>query len=1057
MLSGRYPVRRVRRAAPAHHVGSPAGHASPAATGAKRVAIANAGTIPDRGLYGVFLAGADRPVARRRARRGDGLRDPGRRDVHARRLDLARRGDHARPRARVARARRAGQDAVLARRSGGPSGGARVRHRQARSRAARASPPAGRSTGSVRITTSIATAAENLLRYLDDQAAAGARPGRPHDRHRALPRRARRLARLPAVAARQPHPRAVGHGGRPRRSAAARASTSKSCGATKASSSAFPDVEEPPDPCCCCRTRTRSKASCCGSSGRRSLFAARFRETAARALLLPRRRPGMRDAVVAAAEARRRSAGRRLALRIVSRAARDLPRGARAITSTCRRSWTLLRARRSAHAARRPRSISKAPSPFAASLLFSYVANYIYDGDAPLAETACAGAVGRSGPAPRAARRRGAARAARIPTRSTDRAAAAAPRRQLPCAARADGLHDLLIQHRRPDRRGDRGPQRRWPIRAARSPTSSARGASCHCRSPASGASSPSKTWRGIATRWASRCRPDFPRRCSSRCAIRPATWRCRFARSHGRSPPAMFAARYGLGRRRGRIAAARGSRTGRLIEGEFRPGGTDREWVDADVLRAASQPIARAPATARSSRWIPTRSTVPASWHGIGSARRGAEALLDAIEQLQGRADCRPRCSKREILPARVADYQPAMLDTLMAAGEVVWVGVEPLGERDGRIALYLTDHRARLLAAIQAPAHRKASYGESSRPRGEDRRAGLSPTRSRRGDPASSCASNGASFFAAIHQGTGEGFPPETVDALWDLVWKASITNDTLHRCCARSHGLLRRARHAAATAAARPSGRAGWCRPPPKDAGPSIGPRRTPRHNRRPNGARRSPSSSSRATASSRARRPRAEGIAGGFSAVYQVLKAMEDAGRVRRELASSPASEARSSRCPPRSISCDRCARDAMEPRVVILAATDPANPYGSTVKWPGACRRRTHPSCRRGRGARGRLPAPRICGGAIWSCCCWPGDRAATIAADAQRGGDRPVLSWRRRCEERDDAACCSRRSTACRPRPMWRRRSSVRRASPPRPWDCGRRLQPGRLRAEGTF
>ena len=99
-------VRRVRRAAAARHLGSRARTRITARDGAKRVAIANGGTIPDRGLYGVFLAGAPaRRRARRRARRGDGVREPRRRDVPARRVDVAHRGDHARPRARLAGAR----------------------------------------------------------------------------------------------------------------------------------------------------------------------------------------------------------------------------------------------------------------------------------------------------------------------------------------------------------------------------------------------------------------------------------------------------------------------------------------------------------------------------------------------------------------------------------------------------------------------------------------------------------------------------------------------------------------------------------------------------------------------------------------------------------------------------------------------------------------------------------------------------------------------------------------------------------------------------------------
>ena len=141
-------------------------------------------------------------------------------------------------------------------------------------------------------------------------------------------------------------------------------------------------------------------------------------------------------------------------------------------------------------------------------------------------------------------------------------------------------------------------------------------------------------------------------------------------------------------------------------------PGGTEREWVDSDVLRSL-----RRRSLARLRHEIEpvdadALGRFRVAWHGIGSGRHGLEALLDAIEQLQG-ASVPASVLEREILPARVEDYQPAMLDTLMAAGEVVWVGVEPLGERDGRIALYLTDHVARLrppTTAAPAPEGRAA-----------------------------------------------------------------------------------------------------------------------------------------------------------------------------------------------------------------------------------------------------------------------------------------------------------------------------------------------------------
>src|SRR5207245_7327275 len=87
-------------------------------------------------------------------------------------------------------------------------------------------------------------------------------------------------------------------------------------------------------------------------------------------------------------------------------------------------------------------------------------------------------------------------------------------------------------------------------------------------------------------------------------------------------------------------------------------------------------------------------------TWQGIVSRRRGTDALLDVIEQLQG-APLAASLVETEILPARIDGYDPADLDAVAAAGEVVWVGVESLGERDGRIALYLADHVPQLLPA--------------------------------------------------------------------------------------------------------------------------------------------------------------------------------------------------------------------------------------------------------------------------------------------------------------------------------------------------------------------
>ena len=186
------------------------------------------------------------------------------------------------------------------------------------------------------------------------------------------------------------------------------------------------------------------------------------------------------------------------------------------------------------------------------------------------------------------------------------------------------------------------------------------------------------------------------------------------------------------------------------------------------------------------------------------------------------------------------------------------MWVGVEPLGERDGRVALYLTDHLLRLRAPV------------ATRPEVDGRRAEILEYLS----------GHGASFFSAIHEGTGGGFPAETVDALWDLVWKGLITNDTMQplrayarteetRAAKRSRGTPFRSRRLV----------------PPRAEG-----RWTLVASRE--GGRVSKSATTEwATAMAQQLLTRhgivtretvaAESVAGGFSAVYQVLKAMEDA--------------------------------------------------------------------------------------------------------------------------------------------------------------------------------
>ena len=133
-----------------------------------------------------------------------------------------------------------------------------------------------------------------------------------------------------------------------------------------------------------------------------------------------------------------------------------------------------------------------------------------------------------------------------------------------------------------------------------------------------------------------------------------------KFARSRGPFAARAFADRYGLGVSMAEGLLARLTEEGRLIEGEFRPGGTEREWVDADVLRVDPAPLARPTAAAKSNRSRRTRwRGSSCTWHGIGRGPAGLDALLDAVEQLQG-APIPASVLEREILPARVANYQP-------------------------------------------------------------------------------------------------------------------------------------------------------------------------------------------------------------------------------------------------------------------------------------------------------------------------------------------------------------------------------------------------------------
>jgi ATP-dependent Lhr-like helicase len=389
-----------------------------------------------------------------------------------------------------------------------------------------------------------------------------------------------------------------------------------------------------------------------------------------------------------------------------------------------------------------------------------------------------------------------------------------------------------------------------------------------------------------------------------------------RYARTHAPFTLEEVAARFGLPAARIEPVLETLVRRGRLVEGAFRPGGTRREWCDLDVLA-----VGRRRSLARARHAVePVEPRVLGRllthWHGIARPRPGLDAVLDAVERLQG---CALPASvlESEILPARVERYSPGDLDTLVAAGEVAWVGVEPIGERDGRIALYLTDHLPRLL---RPPGSRL-----DVEPLSERARAVLEGLRTK-----------GASFFSPLHEAAGGGFPRETLEALWDLVWKGLVTNDTFRVLRAYTVPAVERGSRRLGTGGH--VFRSRRTLPPSAEGRWSLVEERT--------AAAVGGTEWAAATAQQLLSRyglvtrevAQAEGLPGGFSGVYPVFRSLEDGGRVRRGYFVSGVGAVQFALPPVLDLM--RSLRELPEePEMTVLAATDPANPYGTLLRWP----------------------------------------------------------------------------------------------------------------------
>jgi ATP-dependent Lhr-like helicase len=678
----------------------------------------------------------------------------------------------------------------------------------------------------------------------------------------------------------------------------------------------LPDAESPPDAELVLIESDEVEELIVQELGASALFGARFRENAARALLIPRARPGKRTPLwqqrlkaQSLLEVARRYPEFPIVLETYRECLRDVldvPGLAGLLARLHRREVSLVEVE------------TATASPFASSLLFDYVATYMYEGDAPNAERRAAALsldrellrelLGQEelreliDPAALASveadlqflseQRRVATRDGLHDVLRTlgDLAAAEARARVL------DGVDaDALLAELQRERRAvlvRLSGEPRW-IDAA----------DAGLYRDALGVAPPG----GLPEAFLA----DVPEPLIV--LLR------RYGATHGPFTTAEVRARYGID---AGPALAELERAGELLRGELRPGGSEREWCHPDVLRR----LRRASLAALRKEVEPVEPRAFARfaprWQGVdrhppGGA--GVDRLRDVLVPLQGVA-LAPEIWEREVLPRRTGAYSPSWLDQLCAAGEVVWIGAGALGRRSGRVVLYFRED----LAVLGPPGggSRAAAVPESAAHDALRRRL-----------------QRGACFFTDLLADLGDLAPEELQEALWDLVWAGEVTNDAFAPLRAPRMSLLRQARPA------RPGSRAGrFSARARRAASPAVQGRwsLTAGLTRAPV----DPSARRRALAELLLERygvltreqALAEGVPGGFSAIYSELVGLETLGIARRGYFVEGLGGAQFA-LPGAVERLREPLRDDEAP--VVLSALDPAQPYGAALRWPAA--------------------------------------------------------------------------------------------------------------------
>jgi len=931
MLAGRYPSEEFAELRPRVNWDRLTDVVSPR-RGTQRLAILNGGTIPDRGLYGVFLAGDGADVETTDGRTG-GSRvgeldeemvfetQPG--DVFLLGASSWRVLEITRDRVIVAPA--PGQPGRMpfwrGDAPGRPLEFGRAIGQLARELSASDAPQAiSRLENQHALNPQAAT---NLLRYLSDQQAATTQT--PSDRAIIVESFLDeigdwRVCLLSPFGARVHAPWAIAIAARLREEGAGEVDSSWSDDGLMFR---LPESDAPPALECFLPKADEVEQLVTQQLGSTALFAAKFRENAARALLLPKRRPQGRTPLWMQ---RRRSAD---LLQVASRYP-SFPLLLETYRECLRDVFDLpglellLRDIEQRRVSVAPVQ-THAPSPFAASLLFNYTANFLYEGDAPLAE------------------RRAAALALDhaqlqellgstdfrelLDAESIDEIALQLAQLDRPAIRDADDLHDLLmslgtltreeIEARRDRERVDPPTIEQWTRELLKSKRIIAVRIAGEDRLAAAGDAARLRDALGVNPA------AGLPAAFLEQVDDPLGDLVARYARTHGPFTAGEVAARLGLGEAPVRTTLERLAELGRVVEGAFLPRRQNRQWCAAGVLRQIKRrslaklrrQVEAAPAESLA-RLLP-------AWQGVTAPRRGLDALLDIIEQLQGTPLVASEL-ETEILPSRVIDYQPADLDELFLAGEVAWRGIDSLGVADGRIALYMADQQ-RLLA----PALQPAELADEPDPAVEQICELL--------------GQRGAVRFDELSSAT-QLFQQDLVDALWRLVWRGVVTNDTLAplRSMVRGSGQRSRSQRQGGSRGTRRGSR----RPRFRSRRALRLPGAEGRWSLLPSLDHSTPTEHLAATAAQLLQRygvftrsmAARELTPGGFASLYPVLKAMEESGKARRGYFVQGLGGAQFATAGADDLLRARSNGDE-PPQVLTLAATDPANAYGAALPWP----------------------------------------------------------------------------------------------------------------------